>query len=107
MLVYPKNSIRQIPGVWDELNFPVLGRQLTLNDIESIDIVEVSHPLAEQWRNVASGILSRRCKKVRSDITHSKERPSDSVSSSRIIRTEGPFRGLPDTTVSKVEVLWL
>ncbi len=33
-LVYPKNSIRQIPGVWDELNFPVLGRQLTLNDIE-------------------------------------------------------------------------
>lgn len=34
MLVYPKNSIRQIPGVWDELNFPVLGRQLTLNDIE-------------------------------------------------------------------------
>jgi len=33
-LVYPKNSIRQIPGVCDELNFPVLGRQLTLNDIE-------------------------------------------------------------------------
>ncbi len=33
-LVYPKNSIRQIPGVWDELNFQVLGRQLTLNDIE-------------------------------------------------------------------------
>ncbi len=33
-LVYPKNSIRQIPGVWDELAFPVLGRTLTLNDIE-------------------------------------------------------------------------
>jgi Protein of unknown function, DUF547 len=32
--VYPKNSIRQIPGVWDKLRFVVLGREMTLNDIE-------------------------------------------------------------------------
>jgi uncharacterized protein DUF547 len=32
--VYPKRSIRQIPGVWDKLRFTVMGRQLTLNQIE-------------------------------------------------------------------------
>jgi hypothetical protein len=33
-LVYPRNSIRQIPGVWDGLRFPVMGKQMTLDDIE-------------------------------------------------------------------------
>lgn len=33
-LRYPKNSIRQIPGVWDSLKFKVMGREVTLNDIE-------------------------------------------------------------------------
>jgi hypothetical protein len=33
-VVYPKNSIRQIPGVWDEIRFVVLGREMTLNEIE-------------------------------------------------------------------------
>ncbi|MBI3949709.1 MAG: DUF547 domain-containing protein [Acidobacteria bacterium] len=33
-LVFPKNSIRQIPGVWDELRFVVIGRKMTLEDIE-------------------------------------------------------------------------
>lgn len=33
-VVYPKNSIRQIPGVWDKLRFAVLGREMTLNEIE-------------------------------------------------------------------------
>lgn len=33
-LRYPKNSIRQIPGVWDELKFLVMGRGMTLDDIE-------------------------------------------------------------------------
>lgn len=33
-LLYPKNSIRQIPGVWDKLAFPVLGKQITLSQIE-------------------------------------------------------------------------
>jgi hypothetical protein len=33
-LLYPKNSIRQIPGVWDRLAFEVAGRKLTLDDIE-------------------------------------------------------------------------
>ncbi len=32
--VYPKNSIRQIPGVWDKLKFTVMGRKVTLNHIE-------------------------------------------------------------------------
>jgi len=35
-LVYPKNSIRQIPGVWDKLEFQVMGegKWTTLNAIE-------------------------------------------------------------------------
>ena len=31
---YPKNSIRQISGVWDELRFSVMGKKMTLNEIE-------------------------------------------------------------------------
>lgn len=31
---YPKNSIRQIPGVWDKLKFRVASRQVTLDEIE-------------------------------------------------------------------------
>ncbi len=33
-LVYPKNSIRQISGVWDRITFPVMGKEMTLNEIE-------------------------------------------------------------------------
>ncbi len=33
-VVYPKNSIRQIPGVWEKLRFIVAGREITLNEIE-------------------------------------------------------------------------
>ncbi|MFQ5928124.1 MAG: DUF547 domain-containing protein [Acidobacteriota bacterium] len=33
-LRFPKNSIRQISGVWDNLQFQVMGRKLTLDDIE-------------------------------------------------------------------------
>ena len=31
---YPKNSIRQIDGVWDKLTFTVMGQKLTLEHIE-------------------------------------------------------------------------
>jgi hypothetical protein len=31
---FPQNSIRQIPGVWTELRFAVMGRQMTLDEIE-------------------------------------------------------------------------
>ena len=31
---YPKNSIRQISGVWDKIKFTVLGNKVTLDDIE-------------------------------------------------------------------------
>jgi hypothetical protein len=33
-LVFPRNSIRQIPGVWDELKFDIMGRSMSLNEIE-------------------------------------------------------------------------
>jgi len=32
--IYPKNSIRQISGVWDKITFRVMGRNLTLEHIE-------------------------------------------------------------------------
>lgn len=32
---YPKNSIRQIPGVWDRLTFQVAGEAVTLDHIEN------------------------------------------------------------------------
>ncbi len=32
--VYPKNSIRQIPGVWKKIKFGVAGQQVTLDHIE-------------------------------------------------------------------------
>ncbi|MBI5594668.1 MAG: DUF547 domain-containing protein [Elusimicrobia bacterium] len=33
-LRFPKNSIRQIPGVWDKRGFVVMGRTMTLDGIE-------------------------------------------------------------------------
>ncbi len=33
-LVYPRNSIRQIPGVWTDLRWIVMGRAVTLDGIE-------------------------------------------------------------------------
>ncbi len=32
--IYPKNSIRQIPGVWKKVTFRVMGQDLTLDRIE-------------------------------------------------------------------------
>ncbi len=32
--IYPKNSIRQIPGVWKKISFEVMGRKMTLGHIE-------------------------------------------------------------------------
>ncbi|MHC4756098.1 MAG: DUF547 domain-containing protein [Planctomycetota bacterium] len=32
--IYPKNSIRQIKGVWDKIKFDVMGKDITLGDIE-------------------------------------------------------------------------
>lgn len=32
--IFPKNSIRQIPGVWTELRFEVVGKEVTLDHIE-------------------------------------------------------------------------
>ncbi len=33
-LRFPENSIRQIPGVWNKLRFGVIGREMTLDEIE-------------------------------------------------------------------------
>lgn len=33
-VVFPKNSIRQIPGVWDKREWLVMGRRMSLDDIE-------------------------------------------------------------------------
>ena len=37
-LRFPKNSIRQIPGVWDTLKFRVMGRDMTLDGIEHANL---------------------------------------------------------------------
>ncbi len=34
--LHPRNSIRQIPGVWDELTWKAAGREVTLDDIEHV-----------------------------------------------------------------------
>jgi hypothetical protein len=33
-IFFPESSIRQIPGVWDKLRFPVMRRQMSLDQIE-------------------------------------------------------------------------
>lgn len=35
-IYYPKNSIRQIPGVWDKKKFKVMGKDMTLGHIEHV-----------------------------------------------------------------------
>lgn len=39
-VIFPANSIRQIAGVWDELRFGVMGRHMTLDEIEH-DVLRV------------------------------------------------------------------
>jgi len=44
-LYHPRNSIRQIPGVWDKISHPVMVQDLTLDDIEhKILRVEFNEP---------------------------------------------------------------
>jgi hypothetical protein len=43
---FPKNSIRQIQGVWDKLKFNVMGKKVTLNDIEH-EILRKKHNTPE------------------------------------------------------------
>lgn len=33
-MLFPKNSIQRIPGVWDDIKIKAAGRQVSLNDIE-------------------------------------------------------------------------
>lgn len=44
-LTHPQNSIRQIPGVWDKLEFRVMGSPMTLDEIEhSVLRVQFNEP---------------------------------------------------------------
>jgi hypothetical protein len=35
-LIYPKESVRQVPGFWGGITFPVMGRQMTLDAMEDL-----------------------------------------------------------------------
>jgi len=62
-LLYPKNSIRQIAGVWDELMFTVMEEEVTLNHIEH----EVLRPLFNEPRiHMALVCASISCPPLRS-----------------------------------------
>jgi len=53
--LYPKNSIRQISGVWDKLKFNVMGQNMTLDEIEhktlrkNFDEPRIHMWYARQW----------------------------------------------------------
>ena len=63
-LRYPKNSIRQISGGWDRIAFPVMGRPLTLNQIEH-NILRAR--FSEPRIHMALVCASRSCPKLRQD----------------------------------------
>ncbi len=48
-LAYPANSIRQIPSVWDKIQFLIMGQKLTLNEIEHGILRGQSKDLAEKY----------------------------------------------------------
>ncbi len=48
-LVYPANSIRQIPGVWDKLQFLVMSEKLTLEEIEHAILRGQDKKLVERY----------------------------------------------------------
>ncbi len=62
-LTYPKNSIRQIPGVWDKRQFLVMGQKMTLDQVEH-------RILREQFKepriHVALVCAARSCPPLRS-----------------------------------------
>ncbi len=48
-MAYPANSIRQIPDVWDKVQFLVIGQKLTLNEIEHGVLRGQNKDLAEKY----------------------------------------------------------
>ncbi len=63
-LKYPANSIRQIPGVWSKLNFNIMGRDLTLDDIEH----NILRPQFKEPRiHMAIVCASRGCARLRNE----------------------------------------
>ena len=63
-LLYPENSIRQIPGVWDKLKFGILGRELTLDAIEHSILRE---KFEEQRIHLALVCAARGCPQLRNE----------------------------------------
>ena len=63
-LTHPKNSIRQIPGVWDKLEFRVMGSPITLDEIEhSVLRVQFREPRI----HMALVCAARGCPQLRSE----------------------------------------
>ncbi len=61
-IAYPDDSIRQIPGVWDRLEFLVMDRRVTLNEIEH----EILRPQFNEPRiHVALGCAAMGCPPLR------------------------------------------
>jgi len=59
---YPRNSIRQIRGVWDKFKLVVLGEELSLNDIEHKIL---RHEFEEPGIHVALVCAARSCPPLR------------------------------------------
>jgi hypothetical protein len=73
-LAYPANSIRQIPGVWDKIQFLVMGQRFTLNEIEhgilrgqNKDMVEKYGRFYEPRIHVALVCAARSCPRLRNE----------------------------------------
>ena len=63
-LRFPQNSIRQIKGVWDEIQFPVMGRNMTLDNIEHDTL---RSKFDEPWIHVALVCAALGCPPLRNE----------------------------------------
>jgi hypothetical protein len=61
--VYPKNSIRQISGVWDKIKFTVMGTPVTLEGIET----KLRKELKDPRIHMAIVCASMSCPKLRNE----------------------------------------
>jgi hypothetical protein len=59
----PSQSIRQLPGVWEKLSFTVMGKPVTLNQIEH----EILRPMGDPRIHVAINCASVGCPPLRAE----------------------------------------
>jgi hypothetical protein len=89
-IVFPKNSIRQIAGAWDEIEFPVMGGAMTLDHIEH----EIIRKQFEEPRiHVALVCAAISCPPLRKEPYHA-ERLDEQLDdqSRRFVNTPASFR---------------